>query len=509
MAKPLIPLTISAPGFLGLNTQRSGSVLPPGWATVLSNIAYDDFARISSRRGSKQTNAASYGAGIPKAIHEYIDDTGAKVNIFASDLSIWKEVSGTITDISGTITAPTDNLWKFQNFNGTCVGYQKGHTPIVLTTVGGTFADAGGTQINGNTVLSAYGRLWTISDSVLYYSDLLINDYAGPGGGNFDLAKFWPNGMDEGVALADFNGYLIVFGKESIIVYENADDVANMVLVEGINGIGCIARDTVQTVGKEVVFLSSSGLRSLQRTIQNESMPMTDISQHVRDDLLAAVFAETPDEIKSVYNEDLGFYLISLPTSGKSYYFDLKFPNQDNTWKATNWDIAPSAIMYAQDNTMYMGLDAGFLSTYTGFLDGVAAGGTGGSTYMIDFEGVWNDFSQVTEEVAQLVKIPKNVSLLAAGTSGGDVVFKWALDYQSVFSTVTLNFSGTAPPQYGGNFTWGGVYLYATGGDFERIRSPIGSAGQVIKVGLTTTIDGFSFALQRIDVLAKVGKIGL
>ena len=56
MAKNLAPLTISAPGFLGLNTQQAGSILPPGWATKLDNVIYDDVGRIASRKGSQQLN---------------------------------------------------------------------------------------------------------------------------------------------------------------------------------------------------------------------------------------------------------------------------------------------------------------------------------------------------------------------------------------------------------------------------------------------------------------------
>lgn len=509
MSKNLIPLTISAPGFFGLNSQRSGSILPVGWATKLNNFVFDDLGRIASRKGSKRINATAIsGSPTIRSIHEYLDDSGNTVNILAADNKIWKEVSGIITDVSGTITTPTGDDWQFVNFNGWCVGFQDGHAPIVATSATTpSFADSGGTQFNGSMVLSAYGRLWTVKDNTFYYSDLLINNFTGGSSGNLDLAKFWPNGMDEAVALIDFNGLLIVFGKESIIVYEGADDVNNISIIEGIESIGCIARDSIQVIGQDVVFLSSSGLRSLGRTLKDDYLPIGDISQHVRDELIGKSRTETLVTIKSVYNPDDGYYLLSLPTSGVSYYFDLKFPNQDGTWKATIWTIAPTALFYKPNTTMYAAIDSGYMSTVTGFKDSVLSNDTGGVSYTIDYEGVWNDLGDSEEDVSNLLKIPKNVSVLGSGTAASDVIFKWSFDYSDIFLTRPLTFTNELPAQYG--VAQYGIDTYSFSGSFERVRSQLSSAGQVIKSGIQTTINGTPFALQRFDILVKLGRLSL
>jgi hypothetical protein len=505
MPKNVVPLTIQAPGFFGLNTQQSGSILPPGWATKLDNVVYDSLGRIGARKGSEKLNATVIpNTPTVKASHEYIDASGVKVHILAADNKIFKEVSGTITDISGTITTPTDDHWQFVNFNGWCVGFQDGHAPIVATSATApVFANSGGTQYNGSMVLSAYGRLWTVLDNTLRYSDLLINNFTGGTSGSLDLSLAWPDGMDEAVALADFNGLLVVFGKHSIILYENADDIANISLLEGIGGIGCIARDSVQLVGKDMVFLSASGLRSMQRTLIDQVRPLTDISKHVRDALIAEAASETEGDIVSVYNELDGFYALSLPTTGKTYVFDLKFPNEDDTWKVSNWTFAPTAFNYTSGNAMYLARTAGYISQYTGYRDEDDAGGGGGSAFLLDYEGVWNDLG---EEVANYIKIPKNVSVLASGTAGGIVTFKWAVDYSSTFKERPLAFSLNAPSSYGvGQY---GIATYASTGEFERVSSELALSGQVLKIGLSTDINGNPFALQRIDVLSKIGRIG-
>jgi len=103
MPKQLIPLTISAPGFLGLNTQQAGSILPPGWATKLDNCVFDNIGRIASRKGTQQVHEdAISGTPTMRSGHEYVDRTGQSIMIWAGDNKIWKEVLNVVTDITGT-----------------------------------------------------------------------------------------------------------------------------------------------------------------------------------------------------------------------------------------------------------------------------------------------------------------------------------------------------------------------------------------------------------------------
>ncbi len=513
MSKPLQPLIFQAPGFFGLNTQQAGLILPPGWASLLDNFVWDNLGRLAARNGTKKLHS-SVITNTPdvRQCFEYIDASGSKLNIFAADNKIYSEVSGTLTDIStnigSTMTLPTADSWQFANFNGWCVGFQDGHPCIILTSVSGQFIDSTGTQHDGDMVLSAWGRKWTVVNNTLYHSDLLIDDMTGGSSGNFDLAVYWPNGMDKAVALADFNGFLIVFGKNSIIVYQNPDDPTVMTIVEGVDGVGCIARDSVQIVGKEIIFLSNDGLKTLGRTIQEKSVPLGDISKNVRDDLLNLVAAEVPTNIKSVYNVTAGFYLLSLPVAGISYIFDLTTPNEDGSLKAGRWDFAPTAMNYTEGKRMHVAVTTGWLSHYTSFLDEKDSDGANGTKYTVDFEGVWNDFGQ---DLSPFNKILKRVSVLAAGSPSGAVIFKWATDYNQAFDKLTLTFDAAAvPSKYDGVSEYNNeLYTYQAVGDFELVKGNISRQGQVLQVGLTAVINNAAFALQRITLLAKIGKLGL
>ena len=87
------------------------------------------------------------------------------------------------------------------------------------------------------------------------------------------------------VALAAHNNSLIIFGRRQTLIYTGALTPSTMTLGDTITGIGCVARDSVQMTGEDVIFLSDSGVRSISRTIQEKSAPMRTISRNVNDDI--------------------------------------------------------------------------------------------------------------------------------------------------------------------------------------------------------------------------------
>ena len=51
MAGALKTTSITAPGFMGLNTQDSGVTLESGYATVANNCIIDKYGRLGARKG--------------------------------------------------------------------------------------------------------------------------------------------------------------------------------------------------------------------------------------------------------------------------------------------------------------------------------------------------------------------------------------------------------------------------------------------------------------------------
>jgi len=513
MPKKMVNLTISSPAKLGLNTQEENTDINNAWATRASNCVYDDTGRLSSRKGSQNINTTAVsGSPSIKQIHEYIDKVGDRAVIFAGGNKIYKVDGASTIDVTGTITTPSADNWKFQNFNGKCVGFQAGHAPIVMSTTTGSFADiviASGSA-SSNEVLSAFGRLWIIDGSDLKYCAALDETHWTTGAGSFDLATVWLHGMDVPIALAEFNGFLVVFGKTSIIIYDNpwtptgtgTMDTSVMSLVENISGMGCIARDTVQHVGQDIIFLSNKGIRSLGRTIQNESMPISDISINVNDALISDVNADNLDDIRGVFAPQEGFYLLTLPSSDKTYYFDMRQPTEAGSFRTTTWDRSFNSIVSLQSGDIYFGLD-GFVAKYSGFLDDILQGGAGGTKYTMSYHSTW---TSINEEVVDLLKLAKNFKCLVYGGRGQNVTIKWAFDYLDTFKSVNRTILGQEDIAEWGVAEYG-IDEYGGGDVFHELSASLTNSGRVIKVGFDIEINGNQISLQQIIIQAKLGRI--
>lgn len=514
MPKPLVPVRLPVPGSFGLNLEKEADILPAQWATVADNMVFDDSGRLAARKGTQDVTSAIAGDPDVETIFEYIDSSGSSLLIFAAENKIYKLVGSTKTDISGTITTPTADDWKFQNFNGKCVGFQSGHAPIVLSSVAGTFADItlSGTQqptTAANEVLAAYGRLWVIDGTSLKYSDALDET---SWNSLFDLSTVWLNGMDVGVALADFNGYLTVFGRDSIIVYSNpwsptgggGIDTSTMELVENIGGVGCISRDTVIPVGKDIIFLSNEGLLSLGRTIQEKSMPMREISRNINDELVRLVQNDSPSAIKAVYDDVEGAYILSLPASDVCFYFNLRRPLPDQTYRITKWNRSFTGMFYDSNGTLYLGR-AGHLMKYSGYYDNADTSGLNGTDIGISFTSGWTDLSDIDPQFSSLTKIPKSATFLILGGSSLQMFLKWAFDFQDIFSTYTKTLPASGGAEWGeaewGEAEWSGGLV------FNNIKAPLSSKGLVIKFGISTSVSGEALALQFLNLLLKTGRI--
>ena len=550
----LAPISVAAPGFYGLNTQRGATLLEPGWATVAKNCVIDQSGRLASRKGRSDVTASAI-SGTPdvEQIHDYVNTSGTSEIISAAGSKIYSGTT-TLTDKTGTLTVTADN-WQFQNFNGNVIGFQASHNPIIYTGSGNatelhseisdwaastsytagdvvkkvsagdmtiymhctTTGTSGGSEPSWNTTvgatttdntvtwttrefpkrnicLAAYGFIWVADETTINYSDLLLPyKFSGGSSGSLNLKSVWTYGMDEITALAAYNGHLIIFGKETITIYSGADDPTTMTLVEQIRGVGCVARDSIQDIGTDLFFLSDTGVRSLRRTIQEKSMPLNDVSKNVRDLLLTYVKNETLTEIRSAYYEPDGFYILTLPTAGLVYCFDVRSPLEDGSARVTDWDcINPKALCVARDSTLYMG-HPGVISKYDGYLDNT-------STYILDYRGPWLNMD------SQSLKIPKRIRLTVNGGNGYTVTFRWAFDYNEQFTTSAVSItSSTSLAEY--NIAEYNIAEYSGGDYLSTVSTNMSKTGEVIKFGFAMTINGNSVSIQKVDMYVKQGRM--
>lgn len=505
MAQELKSINLVAPGFKGINTEDSPLSQDPSFAEVADNAVIDKRGRIAARKGYNvtTTNKTELGSDNLSAIKEFRDDAG-NTKIFSVGNN--KILSGTTTladETPGSYTITADD-WKMVNFNDKIYFFQRAYEPLVYDNAGGsviklsTVSGAAGvaSTMYGNEVLAAYGRLWTADfatdKSTVYWSDLLIgHDWSGGTSGSIDIAKVWPDGHDEIVALAAHNNLLIIFGKRSIVVYSGADAPATMALSDTISGVGCVGRDTVQYTGVDVIFLSQSGLRSFGRTIQEKSMPISSLSGTITTDIIQLI-NEANEVYKSVYYPEANFYLLTFTNQNMSYCFDIRGTLENGSYRVTRWPGTSFTCYERKDNGDLLIGSAQGIGQYTGFQDN-------GSPYSFKYFSPELSFGDPSK-----LKFLKKIRPTVVGGSGLDILLKWDYDFGSSYNTSIITLKDQAKAEFGiDEYTVG---QYSDGILTSKDAVNTNGSGGTLSIGMETSINGNELSIQEINVLALVGK---
>jgi hypothetical protein len=518
MAQPIQTFSISAPGFYGLNTQDSPLDLASGFALVATNCVIDQYGRIGSRKGFTRLNSSTgnLGANDVGVMHELVQTDGTLTVLFAGNNKLFKlGTSNAVTELTygggGTAPTITASNWQCASLNGITYFFQTGHDPLIYdpavstTTYRRVSEKSGyaGTVPLGNLAISAFGRLWvanTASDkTTVTFSDLLTGHiWTGGTSGSLNVNQIWPNGADEVQALAAHNGFLFIFGKRQILVYQGATTPSTMTLYDTIGGIGCLARDSVQTTSSDVIFLSNSGIRSLMRTIQEKSAPERDLSKNVRNDLMTDVAAQTLSSIKSVYSEREGFYLLTMPSNKSVYCLDTKVILQDGTSRVTTWDsITPTSLLSRRNGDLYIGKN-GYVCSYSGYLDHE-------STYRMMYYTNNADLGNVNQ-----VSILKKISAVVIGGTSQTVAIKWGFDFKANYLSANASIPSQGVAQYGiAEYGANGspVAYYSDGIALQTLTVSASGSGKVVQTGYESEINGAQLSIQKIEIQAKNGKI--
>lgn len=528
MAGSLRASSISSTGFLGLNTQESEVSVESGFATQATNCIIDRYGRLGSRRGWKllTTDPSSISTGdVVDSIFEFKKVNGSIVYLCSSSGKLYEGLENIVekkirdatntVDILPTTTEPNfqwastvkgagttavaqafvaqagQSLLCYNVFSGVDYIFQRvgdvGSVPTGLVT----------TTFDPNCITAAFGRLWaaniTSNKLTVWYSRLLdCSHFTGAGSGLLDISAVVGNN-DEIVALASHNNFLIIFCKNNIVVYQNADDPTVMSVADVISGVGCIARDSVQNTGTDLVFLSQSGVRSFARTIQEKSMPMRELSINVRDTLLDNITNEFPANIKSVYFERDAFYLLLLPSTSSVYCFDMRTTLENGASRTTTWNNIAYKCFFASSTRLFLGVDGG-IAEYLGYLDGT-------EPYRMVYFTAYSDIA-----TPQTLKILKKISVTVLGNSSQSFVVKYGFDYKPTNSTryYTSTSSGLSS-EY--NIAEYGLSEFSGGLGVIVIKVNAGGTGDVLKFGIETDINDAPVSIQKAQVYLKVGKL--
>ena len=518
MSQELKPLTVAAPAFFGLNTEESPVGMSPNFASVADNCVIDSRGRIGARKG--HSTVSSNGAAVLESsrgiegLFEFTSFGGATVVFSTGNNKIFHGTSTLAACALPDDYTITANNWKITSFNNDVYFFQSGHAPL-RSVAGSTTLVAIAGAPSANEVLSAFGRLWTAdivgNKHTIHVSSLLNGTQWGSAGDAFEInvTQFWPTGYDEIVSLTEHNGLFIIFGKHSMLIYDGAQGGAGttdngapaaaastIFLKDTVEGVGCIERDSVQATGNDVLFLSNRGVMSLGRLIQEKSLPLRDVSKNVRTDLMALVDFEAAAglPVKTVYSPEHAFYLLTLPSSNTIYCFDVRQPLEDGSFRTTTWSgFMPLSFTNITSDGFYMGLSTGIVR-YNTYLDIL-------STYIMSYFSQPLDFGNPS-----VVKLLKKFNLTVIGGQLASAVLNWGYDYTENFSKQSFTFAETTTSQYN-------IAEYNTTATFSggvNVNTPkvnTTGSGNVVTIGVTSVINNNPLSIQKIDILAKLGRL--
>jgi len=506
MAQELLSINLVAPAFKGINTEDTPLAQDPSFAEKADNAVIDERGRIASRKGIAlaTTDSSELGSDRIHKVHHFYDSTATEVTFSAGNNKI---LSGTTTlvDVTPAGYTITDNNWKIINFNDNCYFFQRGYEPLVYNNTLGAVtvmsAVPGASLTTAqycHEAIGAYGRLWVVgtetNKNIIYWSDLLTGqDFAGGSSGSINVEEAWPDGFDEVRGLAAHNNLLIVFGEHSSIIYQDAQSPANMSIADTVPGVGCICRNSIQHIGTDVLFLSHSGLRSFQRTIQEKSMPITDLSRNVKQELIQAIESRT-EPTASVYSPENYFYLATFPDQLTTYCFDLRGTLENGSYRVTKW---PSSLFKAwhrkTDGELLTGTQQG-IGSYFGYLDQTAS-------YRFSYFSPGLTFGDPSK-----IKILKKLRPTLIGVKSANIILKWAYDLNETYTTQEYTIDD--PTSLSGEYN---VSEYNIG-EYSRgtltVRKAVNTTGNgtIITIGLESDINGSALSLQEINVQALMGK---
>ena len=506
----LVPINLTAPGFAGLNTEAEASILGQEWATVLTNVVFDSAGRAAVRKGWASQTATPV-AGVVMRVHEFRQADGSTETIFSTDADIFSGQAAP-SSIEGTLGITEGNI-KFVDLNDQCIALGTGTSsnPSIYTGTG-TFTTVtvnSGTAPTGTIGTAAYGRLWCLDQDghTIRYSALLDPTRwdSADGGGAIDMSQVWPSGQDVVTAIEEFAGDLVIFGKHNIVIWtdgQGSDLGINptvMYVSDTVPGVGCVSQFALCRAKGDLWFLSSSGVQTLNRALQNKTTPTNNVSRNVQSNVLAYLGQEADnDDITMVHSPIEDFVLVIFPQSNKVVCFDTRMQMQDGSFRVSEWSTAlQTAAYFIGDRELYGALTTtvGEICKYSGYDDD-------GAAYDFSYASGWLDFGEMNGYLKFIKRLTSFVFIQSETT----INYTLQYDFSTVPFSVPIDVGGSAS---GGEFSVGEFNIAEFGGgvSLQLLSIPGKGNGQYVKVGCNLGTASADFALQQINLYAKIGRI--
>jgi hypothetical protein len=309
----------------GINSASQAEEISNVEAQDIENFEYDSDDNLIVRTGIKQfIGSTTYTTRIT-SIHRYVDSAGTVRIIWTNDNDIWRsdENGGSVTDITGGLTLPTNTFWQWRTFAGSAIGVNKG-----------TGGNANPVKVNGSSNAVALGGSPPKAKYIEVWNNRLwLVDASNPNrvwGSKLGDPENWTDTTpgtravqidfdagdgDEITGLVEFRNSLFVFKRKKIHVLSTiaapTTDPDNFRQDIYTKNLGCFAPYSIQPVLNDVLFLSDSGIASLAQSELGE-LKSALLSSKIAE---LSEFKKNTNEIASFVLDDKNQYWISLPAA--------------------------------------------------------------------------------------------------------------------------------------------------------------------------------------------------
>ena len=295
-------------------------VQAPGSARILRNFDPSIFGGYRRIEGFTKydTNALS-NTGVVRGIVRYNSQVYAVRgnDLFRSAGSGWTQIcdSGAFSSAGVTIGGSGKVRFLKYDFDGTEKLMLVDGTGKPFRFDGTTFAQLSSlpSDTSGSSfVVNFKNHIVLGNDKKIIFSAPYEDDdfTVANGGGVLNIA-------DTITGLTVFREQLIVFCKTSIFVL-NGDSVANFILQPVSRDLGCVAEDTIQEIGGDVIFLGPDGLRLFSATDRIGDFSLGAVSKPIQSEMLDLISSGSAGFSSTVIREKSQYRVFAALTSGST-----------------------------------------------------------------------------------------------------------------------------------------------------------------------------------------------
>ena len=250
------------------------------------------------------------------------------------------------------------------------------------------------------------------------------------------------------------------------------------------------------------------------RTTEKDKVPLTDYSINIKDTLIRNIGVSS--NVKSVYLEGEGVYILSFVDNNITYVFDFKQFTTNTAPRITTWsftsDREPASMI---DTELYSGLligqKDGSIAGYEGYFDVDLAWVSNAASYTnaaitADVSSIWIPLGEgVTSAIL------KRLRMVLQGGSGAVLGVKWYKDYSinpSSSAQISLNpiTTGTIA-LYGASASLYGASKYTPIYGLREYQTALTGSAKHLKLNLSIVSNGYDTSIQDLSIISLQGKI--